>query len=128
MTGHPIEQKHVDKPWGRELWWAMTEHYSGKLLYVDAGHRLSLQFHERKDETSYLLAGRLRVHQGVEAGALEEWVVEPGESWRNEPGVVHTITALEDSVVIEVSTPHLDDVVRIDDRYGRAPAPGDAAG
>ncbi len=120
MTIDMASQKQVEKPWGRELWWAATEHYAGKLLYVKEGHRLSLQFHEEKDETSYLLEGRLRVHQGSDADDLRDWIVEPGDSWRNEPGVVHTITALEDSVVIEVSTPHLDDVVRIDDRYGRA--------
>jgi quercetin dioxygenase-like cupin family protein len=114
------ERREVEKPWGRELWWAATEHYAGKLLFVDKGHRLSLQFHRAKDETSYLLEGRLQVHQGAAADDLSEWIVEPGDSWRNEPGVIHTITALEDSVVIEVSTPQLDDVVRLDDRYGRA--------
>jgi quercetin dioxygenase-like cupin family protein len=120
MTMKTADQKQVEKPWGRELWWAQTPHYAGKLLYVNKGHRLSLQFHEAKDETSYVLEGRLRVEQGPDADDLREWIVEPGDSWRNEPGVVHTITALEDSVVIEVSTPHLDDVVRLDDRYGRA--------
>ena len=126
MTGGTADYEVVDKPWGREVWWAATEHYAGKLLYVSAGQRLSLQFHRDKDETSYVLEGRLEVQQGANADDLREWVVEPGDSWRNEPGVVHTITALEDSVVIEVSTPQVDDVVRLEDRYGRADGPGAA--
>jgi mannose-6-phosphate isomerase len=112
-------QERVDKPWGHEVWWANTDHYAGKLLVVDAGHRLSVQLHREKDETSYLLAGKLLVLQGPSADELTERVIEPGGSWRNEPGVVHTLEALEDSTVLEVSTPHLDDVVRLSDRYGR---------
>lgn len=114
-----IEPRRIDKPWGHELWWAETDAYAGKLLIVNAGQRLSLQLHREKDETSYLLSGRLRLTQGASAESLEETEVEPGEAWRNEPGVIHTIEALEDSVVLEVSTPHLDDVVRLEDRYGR---------
>jgi quercetin dioxygenase-like cupin family protein len=112
-------QERVDKPWGHEIWWANTDHYAGKLLVVDAGHRLSVQLHREKDETSYLLSGKLLVLQGPSADELTERVIEPGGSWRNEPGVVHTLEALEDSTVLEVSTPHLDDVVRLSDRYGR---------
>lgn len=115
-----IEPRRVEKPWGHELWWAETDAYAGKLLFVNAGQRLSLQLHREKDETSYLLSGRLRLTQGPSAETLEESEVAPGEAWRNEPGTVHTIEALEDSVVLEVSTPHLDDVVRLQDRYGRA--------
>ena len=110
----------IEKPWGYELIWALTDVYCGKLLFVLAGHSLSLQLHREKDETSYLLSGRLQLTQGPNAESLEESEVEPGEAWRNEPGTVHTIEALEDSVVLEVSTPHLDDVVRLQDRYGRA--------
>ena len=109
----------VDKPWGRELWFAHTERYAGKLLYVNKGERLSLQFHERKDETSYLLSGRALITQGT-GDSVDERVLEPGAVWRNEPTVVHTIEALEDTIVVEVSTPELDDVVRLSDRYGRA--------
>ena len=112
--------QHVPKPWGHELWFAHTKRYAGKLLHVNAGHRLSLQYHERKDETSYLLRGRLLLCQGEDADCLVEQEVAPGAVWRNEPGVVHTIEALEDAVVLEVSTPELDDVVRLVDRYGRA--------
>jgi len=112
-------QSRVEKPWGHEIWWADTDHYAGKLLVVDAGQRLSIQLHREKDETSYLLSGRLMVLQGPSAEELEERVIEPGGSWRNRPGVVHSIEAIEDSTVLEVSTPHLDDVVRLSDRYGR---------
>ncbi len=107
--------RHVPKPWGHELWFAHTDRYAGKLLHVTAGHRLSLQYHERKDETSYLLTGRLLLTQGDDTHEIG-----PGHVWRNEPGVVHTIEATDDAVVLEVSTPELDDVVRLSDRYGRA--------
>jgi mannose-6-phosphate isomerase len=113
------EQRRVEKPWGYEVWWAETPDYAGKLLFVDAGHRLSLQVHREKDESSYLLSGLLRLTYGPSATELEEREVMPGESWRTEPGVVHSIEAMADSVVLEVSTPHLDDVVRLADRYGR---------
>jgi mannose-6-phosphate isomerase len=110
----------VDKPWGTELWFAQTDRYAGKLLHVRAGQRLSIQYHERKDETSFLLSGRLLLSQGQSAESLVTSEMVAGGVWRNEPGHVHTIEALEDAVVIEVSTPELDDVVRLDDRYGRA--------
>jgi mannose-6-phosphate isomerase len=114
------EPRRVEKPWGYELWWAQTDHYAGKLLHVDAGHRLSLQFHHQEDETSYVLSGRLRLTRGTSTEDLREEEVGPGFAWRVEPGVVHSIEAVEDSVVIEVSTPQLDDVVRLEDRYGRS--------
>jgi mannose-6-phosphate isomerase len=114
------EPRRVEKPWGHEVWWAQTDSYAGKLLHVDAGHRLSLQFHREKDESSYLLSGRLRLTRGASADELETEEVGPGYCWRIEPGVVHTIEAIEDAVVLEVSTAHLDDVVRLDDRYGRS--------
>lgn len=121
-TAAPSEPKRVDKPWGHELWFAHTEHYAGKLLIVEAGHRLSLQYHDAKDESCYLLSGKLLLVQGPSADQLEEIVLEPGVRWRNTPGVVHTIEAIEDATVLEVSTPQLDDVVRLDDRYGRSDA------
>lgn len=116
------EQRRVEKPWGHEVWWAQSGDYAGKLLVVNAGHRLSLQLHREKDESSYLLSGRLRLTYGPNADKLTEREIGPGESWRIEPGIVHSVEALEDSVVLEVSTPHLDDVVRLEDRYGRGPA------
>ena len=114
------EPRRVEKPWGHELWWADTDLYAGKLLHVDAGHRLSLQMHREKDESSYLLSGRLRLMRGPSAEDLDEQEINPGYAWRVEPGTVHSIEAIEDSIVLEVSTPHLDDVVRLQDRYGRA--------
>jgi mannose-6-phosphate isomerase-like protein (cupin superfamily) len=118
VPGQPPQR--VEKPWGHEIWWAQTRSYAGKLLVVNAGHELSLQLHREKDETSYLLSGRLRLTQGLSEELLETSEIGPGACWRNEPGVLHSIEALEDSVVLEVSTPHMDDVVRIRDRYGRA--------
>jgi mannose-6-phosphate isomerase len=114
------EAKRVEKPWGHEIWWAETTDYAGKVLVVLAGHALSLQLHREKDESSYLFSGRLRLTSGPNESQLEEQILEPGQSWRMEPGTIHSIEALEDSVVFEVSTPHLDDVVRLNDRYGRA--------
>lgn len=114
--------RRVEKPWGHELWFARTDRYAGKLLHVRAGERLSVQYHEEKDETSYLLSGRLRLTRGPSADVLREQEIGPGHAWRVEPGTVHCIEAIEDSIVLEVSTPHLDDVVRLQDRYGRADA------
>ncbi len=112
--------REVTKPWGSELWYAHTDRYAGKILRVDAGHRLSVQYHSEKDETSYLLSGRLLVEQGDTADSMRRRELAPGAVWRNPPGIVHTIEALEDSVILEVSTPELHDVIRIEDRYGRA--------
>ena len=109
----------VEKPWGHEIWWAWTDQYVGKILHVRAGERLSVQYHECKDETSYVLTGRLTLRKGPSADALVATEVAAGSQWRNLPGEVHTIEALEDADVLEVSTPHLDDVVRLSDGYGR---------
>ena len=107
--------RHVEKPWGYEIVFALTDRYCGKVIFVRAGEQLSLQFHERKDETIYLQSGRIELEIG---GAVE--IVHPGASFRLVRGVVHRWRALEDSLVLEVSTPELDDVVRLEDRYGRA--------
>lgn len=115
-----ILPRRVAKPWGHELWFAHTDRYAGKLLHVLRGHRLSVQYHECKDETSYLLSGRLVLAQGPDEERLVHRELAPGAVWRNEPGVVHCLEALEDAVVLEVSTPELDDVVRLVDRYGRS--------
>jgi quercetin dioxygenase-like cupin family protein len=122
MEGRELPHR-VDKPWGHELWFAHTDSYAGKLLHVKAGERLSVQYHEAKEETSYLLSGRLLVSQGEDANSLATIEIGPGAVWHNRPQVVHTIEALEDSVVVEASTPELDDVVRLADDYGRAPDP-----
>ncbi|HLW46218.1 MAG TPA: cupin domain-containing protein [bacterium] len=105
----------VDKPWGRELWWAVTDRYLGKRIEVRANHMLSLQYHREKLETLYLLSGRVRFH--VDGEVLEPPI---GSALTISPGTVHRIEAVEDAVLFEVSTPHPDDVVRLDDRYGRA--------
>ncbi len=116
--GQPLPRR-VDKPWGHEVWYAHTDRYAGKIIVVEPGQRLSLQYHEAKDETSYLLSGRLRLWQGETAETLTEREVGPGEAWRNHTGLVHTIEAIETATVLEVSTPELDDVVRLEDQYGR---------
>lgn len=113
--------REVSKPWGSELWFAHTDRYAGKILRVRAGCRLSVQFHEEKDETSYVLSGRVIVSQGDSADHLTARELGPGESWRNQPRIVHTLEAVEDAEIVEVSTPQLEDVVRLADRYGRVP-------
>ena len=107
--------RRVEKPWGYELWWALTERYCGKVLFVKAGEELSLQYHERKEETLYLQSGRAEVRLGD-----AELAIGPGEAFHVAPGTVHRIRALEDSLLLEVSTPEVDDVVRLEDRYGRS--------
>lgn len=120
----PTLPRRVEKPWGHEIWFAHTDRYAGKLLYVYAGHRLSVQYHETKDESSYLLSGRLLLSTGNDPDRLDVAEIASGAVWRNEPGEIHTIEAIEDAVVVEVSTPELDDVVRLSDRYGRLPEQG----
>jgi mannose-6-phosphate isomerase len=109
----------VSKPWGRELWFAQTDRYAGKILHVRAGCRLSVQYHEAKDETSYVLSGRVIVSQGNSASQMTTREVGPGGSWHNPPLLVHTLEAIEDSEIVEVSTPQVEDVIRLEDRYGR---------
>jgi mannose-6-phosphate isomerase len=118
-----FEPQRIDKPWGHELVWALSEQYAGKLLTVNAGQRLSLQFHREKDESWYLLEGRAELEFAAPGETITtSEVVTPGAAFRIRPGTVHRITALEDVVMLEVSTPHLDDVVRLEDEYGRSPA------
>ncbi len=115
-----FETRHVEKPWGYELIWALTDRYCGKLLFVRAGHELSLQFHRVKDETLHLHEGRLELEMAAAGDAVPHAeVVSPGASFHVPPGTVHRLRALEDSLVLEVSTPDLDDVVRLEDQYGR---------
>jgi len=116
----PVRPTRVEKPWGHELIWASTDRYVGKILHVKAGHALSLQYHERKDETIHLLRGELRFWVGPSAQQLEEVALREGESYRITPGTVHRMEAVTDVDILEASTPDLDDVVRLEDRYGRA--------
>lgn len=111
--------RRVEKPWGHELIWAETDAYVGKVLHVRAGEALSLQYHREKDETLHLLSGRIRFWVGALDSDLTETELAKGESFRIRPETVHRIEALEDSDVLEASTAHLGDVVRLDDRYGR---------
>jgi mannose-6-phosphate isomerase len=113
---HPV--KIVNKPWGHELIWAHSDRYVGKILHITAGHALSLQYHERKDETIHLLSGEMRYLVKID-GELRDVELKAGESFRNVPGTVHQMIAVTDCDVLEVSTPDLDDVVRLEDRYGR---------
>jgi mannose-6-phosphate isomerase len=115
-----FEVKKVEKPWGHELIWALTDVYCGKVLFVKAGHSLSLQFHREKDESWLVQSGRAKLELG-EAGesVLKEEVISAGAAFHYPPGTVHRVTAIEDTTILEVSTPQLDDVVRLQDAYGR---------
>jgi len=108
----------VDKPWGYELHWAKTDRYVGKLIHVNAGHALSLQYHNLKDETIYLQAGRM-LFEIQEGEALVKREMGPGECVHVSPKTIHRMTAIDDCDIFEVSTPELHDVVRLEDRYGR---------
>ena len=115
-----FEPRRVDKPWGYELIWALTDVYCGKVLFVKQGESLSLQFHREKDESWLIQSGRAKIELGaVGESVLKTEIVGPGAAFHYEPGTVHRITAVEDTTILEVSTPHLDDVVRLEDNYGR---------
>lgn len=117
---YSFDSRRVEKPWGWELIWAETEEYVGKLLFIRAGEALSLQYHEQKHESWLVHEGRARLELGqADGGELEILEIAPGDALRYPPGTLHRVTALEDTLIVEVSTPHLDDVVRVDDRYGR---------
>ena len=117
MSGRS-EVKHVPKPWGHETIWAHTDRYVGKILHIKAGHALSVQYHERKDETVYLLSGEL-TYWVQQDGEMRDMKLRQGESFRITPGTIHYMEAVTDVDVLEASTPELDDVVRLEDRYGR---------
>ena len=112
--------RRVPKPWGYEIIWAETERYVGKLLHIERGHALSLQYHQRKDETIYVLSGLLELEFAGPDEPLRTVRLHPGETFRVRPLLRHRMSAIETCEVIEASTPELDDVVRLEDRYGRA--------
>jgi quercetin dioxygenase-like cupin family protein len=114
------EIKEVLKPWGKEIWFANQPEYVGKILHIKKGHRYSLQYHERKKETQYLLKGQVKFYLGESADALEEIIMSPGDKLDVYPGRVHRAEALEDAEILEVSTNDLDDVVKLADDYGRS--------
>jgi mannose-6-phosphate isomerase len=116
-----VEVTKVEKPWGYELIWALTSTYCGKVLFVRAGQSLSLQFHREKEESWFVQSGRATLELGDAGdGVLMQGVISAGAAFHYVPGTVHRVTAIEDTTILEVSTPHLDDVVRLEDAYGRA--------
>jgi mannose-6-phosphate isomerase-like protein (cupin superfamily) len=115
-----VSPRRVAKPWGWELVWAETDAYVGKLLFIRAGEALSLQYHQIKDEAWLVREGVARLELGVaDEGGLETIEIREGDALHYPPGTLHRVTAVEDTLIVEVSTPHLDDVVRVEDRYGR---------
>ena len=119
MSG-PTEVRTVSKPWGHETIWAHTDRYVGKILHIKAGHALSVQYHDVKDETVYLLSGELKYWVKLEGSdAMRDMHLARGDAFRITPGTIHYMEAVTDCDVLEASTPELDDVVRLEDRYGR---------
>ncbi|MCY7378740.1 MAG: cupin domain-containing protein [Gemmatimonadaceae bacterium] len=119
MSG-PTKVIHVPKPWGHETIWASNDLYVGKILHITAGQALSVQYHEKKDETVYLLSGKLKYWVQLEGSTeLVDMRLQKGAAFRITPGTIHYMEAVTDCDVLEASTPHLDDVVRVKDRYGR---------
>lgn len=119
MSGR-VEVRHVPKPWGHETIWAHTDRYVGKILHVTAGQALSVQYHERKDETVYLLQGEMKYWVQLPGDTeLRDQRLTTGQSFRITPGTIHYIEAVTGCDILEASTPELDGVVRIKDRYGR---------
>ena len=116
---HGFVPSRTDKPWGHELLWAHTDRYVGKILHIEAGHVLSLQYHEHKHESIYVLSGRMIFRYKGEGGALQEREMRPGDAQQVPTGLVHQFEAIETTDVLEASTDHLDDVIRLKDRYGR---------
>jgi mannose-6-phosphate isomerase len=115
-----FEPRRVEKPWGHELIFAHTDAYVGKVLFIKAGESLSLQFHRQKDESWLVQSGRARLELGSAGDpVLSEEVVAAGACFHFRPGTVHRVTAIEDTTIVEVSTTELDDIVRLEDRYGR---------
>jgi mannose-6-phosphate isomerase len=119
-----VDVKRVDKPWGYELLYAITELYCGKVIFIRSGEQLSLQFHRTKDETIFVQSGRVELEIGEPGKPVDTEVVGAGRAFRLRPGTVHRMRALEDTTILEVSTPEIDDVVRLEDRYGRADTAG----
>ena len=111
--------RRVDKPWGNEFIWADTEHYVGKILHIERGESLSLQYHESKDETVMVLSGRMELEHYGAGETPQKTILEPHQPVRITAGMRHRMVAIEDTDIVEVSTTEVDDVVRLEDRYGR---------
>jgi mannose-6-phosphate isomerase-like protein (cupin superfamily) len=116
--------KRVEKPWGWELWWAFTDRYVGKILHINRGAALSYQFHRKKDETIYVQRGRLEMELAPGGKRRRKRVLGPGDALRIRPGDHHRMTAITTCELLEASSPEVEDVVRLEDRYGRAPQNG----
>jgi|HubBroStandDraft_4_1064222.scaffolds.fasta_scaffold75623_2 mannose-6-phosphate isomerase len=116
----PAGHGRVEKPWGYEIRWAVTERYAGKLIHVDRGHQLSLQYHVQKEESIHILSGVMDLKLEANSGAVETHRLTAGMSAHIRPGRTHRFVAVEDTDLVEVSSPEIDDVVRLEDNYGRA--------
>lgn len=117
MEDHKVEIKL--KPWGREVWFARTNKYAGKVLEIKKGHRYSLQYHEKKQETQYIYKGKAKLTYGQNQDDLQEKILNAGDKFDVHPYTIHRLEALEDTEIFEVSTPDLEDVVKLQDDYGR---------
>jgi mannose-6-phosphate isomerase-like protein (cupin superfamily) len=115
-----VEASRVEKPWGYELCWAVTDRYLGKVIHINQGEALSLQYHRLKDEFQYVIKGSVEIEIGDAEAQITKHRMRAGDTLHITPGTRHRITALEDTDIYEVSTPEIDDVVRLEDRYGRA--------
>jgi mannose-6-phosphate isomerase len=120
-VGQPFVGRRVEKPWGYELIWAETPHYVGKILHIERSGQLSYQYHQRKIETVYLLTGIVELEVATADGPRQTLRLQPGECFHVPAGLRHRMTAIDTCDLLEVSTPELDDLVRLEDRYGRAP-------
>jgi quercetin dioxygenase-like cupin family protein len=118
-VGAPFRGRRVEKPWGYELIWAEQQRYVGKILHIEQGQQLSYQYHRQKDETIHLLSGVLELQVASADGPRQTLRLQPGQSFHIVPGLRHRMTAIETCDVLEASTPELEDVVRLEDRYGR---------
>ena len=118
-TRYGVSPRRGEKPWGWELVWAEADAYAGKLLFVRAGESLSLQYHEAKDESWLVQEGRARLELGGVGDELETIEITAGDAFRFRPRTVHRVAAIEDTFIVEISTTQLDDVVRLEDKYGR---------
>ena len=120
MTVLLKEIQRKAKPWGEEIWFAHTNSYAGKILIIKKGHRYSLQYHKEKLETQYVISGKVKMTHGDSENDLQETILNPGDKFDVTPGMIHRAEGLEDSEIFEVSTSELDDVVKIEDDYGRS--------
>ncbi len=111
--------RKVEKPWGYEILFALTPKYAGKLIFVKKGHRLSLQYHKKKDESFYVLEGQAMIEIEGSDGQLIKSVARPGYHIRIPPLIKHRVAAITDTTIIEASTPEMDDIQRLEDDYNR---------